>query len=267
MSFIKKIMSKSPAIMAGLAVVGVVMTAYEAIKAKPKADLNIENATVEKGEELTKKEKAVVLAKSYWKPIATGVVTIACIFTSVGAGNAQRAAAHAAYELSTTALTSQSDAIVKKYGKNALEQLRGTAAGDALEKTLEKMKLNPLKEKKIIKPKTSSASNDTDTVHYVDAWTGRMFESTPVKILEGLSEANKMIRHNDELTINEFFDAIPTKHYDDDNDHSRMGDKYGWSTYKGEIELEYKIIGNKIIDGKDYHIMGFNVNPTERLYS
>ena len=46
-----------------------------------------------------------------------------------------------------------------------------------------------------------------------------------------------------------------------------MGDKFGWSNALGPIELEYKIIGNKNIDGREYFIMGFNKNPLERLYS
>ena len=67
--------------------------------------------------------------------------------------------------------------------------------------------------------------------------------------------------------MNEFYACLETKHYDDEEMPCRMGDKFGWSNSLKPIELEYKQVGVKEIDGRMYIIMAFNEQPVHRLYS
>lgn len=72
----------SSTIFAGLSCVGVIVTAVTAVKATPKAQLLLNKAEVEKGDELTNLEKIKVAGKVYLPTILFGVSTIGCIIGS-----------------------------------------------------------------------------------------------------------------------------------------------------------------------------------------
>ena len=63
-------------IVTALVATGVISTTIRAIKDTPKVNLMVDEAVAEKGEDLTKKEKAVIYAKGYWKTIAIGTGTL-----------------------------------------------------------------------------------------------------------------------------------------------------------------------------------------------
>lgn len=249
------IVKRSPGILTGAGIAGMVLAGVMAVKATPKANLAVDRATTDKGEDLTVLEKAKVYAKAYWKPITVGFVSGAAIVGGAAVGAKKRAALEAALALTTNALTSQSEKIVEKYGKPALEQIQGAVAKDRIEKKPPKTE-----EKKPLQ------NNDIrGDVVYHDAWTGYEFETTPTRIIEGVAKANAALGRNDELSINDFFDFIKTKGYGDEVTVRRYGDINGWTTWKGRIEIEYKIIDTLQRDGRTYLIMGFNINPTEKL--
>lgn len=249
------IVKRSPGILTGAGIAGMVLAGIMAVKETPKANLAIDRATTDKGEDLTVLEKAKVYAKAYWKPITVGFVSGAAIVGGAAVGAKKRAALEAALALTTNALTSQSEKIVEKYGKPALEQIQGAVAKDRINNQPPKTE-----EKKPL------PNNDIqgDTVYH-DAWTGYEFETTPTRIIEGVGKANAAIRKNDELSINDFFDFIRVKGYGDEVTIRRYGDINGWTTWKGPVELEYKIIDTLQRDGRTYLIMGFNINPTDKL--
>lgn len=265
------IAKRSVGILAGIGIAGFVGAMVMVAKETPKANLAIDNATVEKGEDLTIKEKAKVYAKHYWKPATLGAMSAVAVVASVKCGAKKRAAIEAAYILASNALTSQSNKIVEKYGKDALEALQSMSAGEKIENVINSPSDIPkkglLKKKKTEPTRKDIIEGSTSSQLYWDAWRGVPFETTPTRIISAVSEANKLLRRQDELTINEFFSCLDVKHFEDEDLTCRMGDKFGWSNALGPVELEYKIIGNKTIDGREYLIMGFNKQPLERLYS
>ncbi len=264
------ISKRSVGILAGIGIAGFVGAMVMVAKETPKANLAIDNATSEKGEDLTVKEKAKVYAKHYWKPAVLGTISAVSVVASVKCGAKKRAAIEAAYILASNALTSQSNKIVEKYGKDAFEALQSMSAGEKIENVLNSPSDIPKKgllKKKSEPTRKEVIENSTATQLYWDAWRGVPFETTPTRIISAVSEANKLLRRQDELTINEFFNCLDVKHFEDEDLTCRMGDKFGWSNSLGPVELEYKIIGNKNIDGREYFIMGFNKQPLERLYS
>lgn len=189
-----------------------------------------------------------------------GAVATVSIIASVKCGAKKRAAVEAAYILASNALTAQSDKIVEKYGKDAFDQIRAAVAKDRIANPPTRMTKRGIFEKEQKEEVPSKP-----TVVYHDAWTGYEFETTPVRIIEAVSTANKLLRRNDELTLNEFFDCLKVKHYDDEQLPRRCGDIMGWSQWRGPIELEYKIIGEEIRNGITYLIMGFSQNPTDKI--
>lgn len=253
---------RSVGILAGAGVATFVGAMFMVAREAPKCKLAVDSATAEKGEDLTTKEKAKIYAKHYWKPAAMGAVATASIIASVKCGAKKRAAVEAAYILASNALTAQSDKIVEKYGKDAFDQIRAAIAKDRIANPPARMTKRGIFEKEQKEEVPSNA-----TVIYHDAWTGYEFETTPIRIIEGVSKSNMQIRRNDELSLNEFFDNLNVKHYDDETLPRRCGDMYGWQQWKGPIELEYKVIGEETRDGITYLIMGFNIQPTDKLSS
>jgi len=106
----KFIGDKSPVILTGCAVAGVVTTVIFAVKATPKAEKVIEKHREEvKDAPLEEKRKAVVntaieLGKIYLPTIISGGVTIACIIGVDRVHNAKEIALAAAYNLSSKEL-------------------------------------------------------------------------------------------------------------------------------------------------------------------
>lgn len=263
------IVKRSPGILTGLGIAGMVTGAVMMAKAAPKANLAVDNATTEKGEDLTRVEKAKVLVKQYWKPATVIAVSAIAIVGGAAAGAKKRAALEAALSLTTTALTTQTSAITEKYGPQALEALQAIASGKRIEETVNNPVDIPKKGllKKSLETKKEAMDAHDGTQMYWDAWRGVPFETTPTRIISAVAEANKLLRRQDELTMNEFYSCLDIKQYEDEDFTCRMGDKFGWSNATGPIELEYKIIGNKTVDGREYLIMGFNHQPVNRLYS
>ena len=259
---------RSVGILAGIGIAGFVGAMFMVAKETPKANLAIDNATKDKGEDLTVKEKAKVYAKHYWKPATLATMSAVSVVASVKCGAKKRAAIEAAYILASNALTSQSNKIVEKYGKDALEAIQAAVAGDKIDDVINSNVKSKKKIGKKEEPTRKDVINSSEaTQMYWDAWRGIPFETTPVRLISAVSEANKLLRRQDELTINEFFDCLDVKHFEDEALNCNMGDKYGWSNALGPVELEYKMIGSKVVDGREYLIMGFNKQPTERLYA
>lgn len=264
------IMKRSPAILTGAGIGAMALACYMFAKTAPKANLAVEDATNEKGSDLTKVEKTKVLVKAYAKPTVVATVATAAIIGGAAAGAKKRAVLEAALSVTTTALTTQTNGIIEKYGKDALEAVRAIGAGQKIEDVINKP--NDISSKGLLKKqlplKKEVINNSSDgTFMYWDAWRGVPFETTPTRIISAVAEANKLLRRQDELTMNEFYSCLDVKHFEDEDFTCRMGDKFGWSNALGPIELEYKIIGNKTVDGKQYLIMGFNHQPITRLYS
>ena len=253
--FVKKL----PGILAALALSGWASATYFAVKATPAANLAIENAIIDKGEDLTIVEKGKIYAKHYWRAGILAFLATAALFGSVYAGERKRAILEATLKLSSAALTAQTNAIVEKFGPEALDTIRETVAKNRIE-TKHNVKL--IEQKDIY----DDGSAPTGQTIYYDSWFGYQMDTTAPYITEGVAEANRLLRRNDELTANEFFDCIKCKTFDGDALPRHVGDMYGWSNIAGPVELKYEPTGKPIImGGVTYIMMKFNVDPTHKF--
>ena len=96
---------KSPEILTGLGIAGMITTTVLAVKATPKALDLIAEAEDKKGEYLTKKEIIVTTWKNYIPAGVTSAVSIACLIGASSVNARRNAALYSAYELSRTALS------------------------------------------------------------------------------------------------------------------------------------------------------------------
>lgn len=99
MSLKKYLQHNTLVILSGLASIGVVVTAVTAVKATPKAIQLLEEAEKNKGEELSKWEKAKATALTYLPSILIGGTTIICIFGAQSLNRKQQASIMSAYAM------------------------------------------------------------------------------------------------------------------------------------------------------------------------
>ena len=183
--FIKR---NAPTILTCLGAVGVVATAVMAVKETPKALTLLENATEEKGEELTKFEKVKVAGPVYIPSIITGAATIACIFGSNIISKNQQAVLMSAYALLDNSYKEYKKKTDELYGEEAGKQIRGEIAKD--------------------KYTGDEVSLDDDKELFYDFYSGRYFESTKQEVLWAQYETNRSMFVNYSVGLNEYYDLL-----------------------------------------------------------
>lgn len=132
--FLKK---HSSTILTCLGAVGVVATAVTAVKETPKAIKLLEEAEQDKGEELTKIEKAKTVASVYIPSVIIGAATISCIFGSNYINKRTQAAMISAYALLGQSYNEYKRKVDEIYGEGANEKVIGELAKDNLEEKKE----------------------------------------------------------------------------------------------------------------------------------
>lgn len=121
-------MSKSSTFLTFLGAIGVVATAVMAVKATPKAERLLEEAKIEKGEELSKIETIKTAAPAYIPAIVVGVSTISCIFGANILNKRAQASLMSAYALLDSSYSEYKNKVGELYGKDADSIVKGEIA-------------------------------------------------------------------------------------------------------------------------------------------
>lgn len=185
--------------------VGVVTTTVMAIKATPKALKALEGAEKEKGEELTRMEKAIVAAPSYIPTIVTGTASIVCILSANVLNKRSQAAITSAYALL--------DSSYKEY-RNKVKDLYGDEASDLVR---EKVAKDHYEEADVEEDK-----NDGKQLFY-DEFSKRYFRATNETVLRAEYEMNRILNECGGANLNEFYDMVGLDQVD-------YGEYLGWSS-------------------------------------
>lgn len=237
---------RSPEILTGLGIAGGITTVIMAIKATPKANLIIDNAIADKGEDLTFKEKATLQVKSYWPTILMGAVSIACFVGSNIISANHYHALEAVYVVTAETLKNHQEAIS--------ETLTAKEKAKVEERIVEKTR-----ESKPV-TQTNIINTGNGKTLFFDLWSGRYFESDMETVRRGINEANKYMLDNDDLTLNDLYSCIGLPEID-------SGDYCGWnSNCNGLLEIEYI---PKLLDGDDRPVIAikFDEGPTYSFYN
>lgn len=230
---------RSPEILLGVGIAGMITTTVLAVKATPKALQLIDEAEHEKTDKLTPVETVKVVWKPYIPAITTGVLSVACLISS-GSVNAKRNAALAtAYKISETALTEYKNKVVETIGEKKEQVIRESIAKDKVEQ-------NPLSNSTVI------ISDRGNTLCY-DAAVGRYFKSDIDAIKRAVNEINRKMTYEMYVSLNEFYDELNLPNTD-------LGDELGWNMDDGLVDVD---ISTQVADDgrTPCLVIGYSIAP------
>ena len=211
---------RSPEILMGIGIAGMITTTVLAVKATPKAILLIEDRKDElEVESLTPIETVKTTWKCYIPAAVTGTVSIACLIGSNSVNARRNAALATAYKLSETAFVEYRDGVVETIGEKKEKTVR--------DKVSEKqIKENPVN-------KTDIIVTGKGKTLFFDPLSHRYFYSIIEKIRRAENVLNKEINTDPfdaGRTVNDFYTeiGIPT---------TATGDALGWNLNIGLLDI------------------------------
>lgn len=229
----------SPVILTGLAVVGVISTAYSAYKAGPRAEKILEayRKDMRDCRPDDKEAKRAVISETTKKmipviapPIIMGGSTIACIIGSHSVSSRRIAALSAAYSLSESTVKNLNSKMEEMLGEKKTRAIKDSIMKDKLresEKNDKDKKL--LGDGNVIIP-------DNGYVLCKDLHSGRIFYSTAEKIKQAIVKCSFDVQQDMWVSLNDFYDEIDSPQLE----HIPLGDDLGWNvedTYRGQLPI------------------------------
>lgn len=252
----------SPIIAASLGVIGLGCAIFSAIKATPKAMRMIEEAEIKKNNDemqlaqeqgrgpeivpLTKKEKAVIYGKCFWKTAAITAVTAGCIVGGVILANRQTKAAMLLYGTAATTLEQYKDAAKDVVGEKKERLIHDKAVTD-------KVRSDMLDD--------DDAYIDTGKGRHrcVDALTGQQFFSDIESIRRSINNLNAQLISTGSLCINDYLYELGLKEIK----HS-FASQIGWrydSPYGYGRQIEAAFTSDLTPNGEPYIIVDVQTSP------
>lgn len=208
---------RSPEILTGIGIAGMVTTTVMAVKATPKAMKLLEEEQQRHSEKLTKIETVKAAWKPYIPAAVTGTISVACLIGANSVNARRNAVLATAYNLSETALTEYKEKVVETVGEKKEKEIRDKVAREHVEK-------NPVSPKEVI------ITGKGNTLCR-DAISGQYFESDIEFIRKTVNELNRRLMSEMYIPLNDFY-------YDIGLERSIMGDDLGWNIDRGLIELD-----------------------------
>ena len=203
---------RSPEILTGLGIAGMITTSVLAVKATPKA---LELIEEKKKEEWVDQLTSLEIVKVAWKPyipaIVTCVVSTSCLIGASSVNAKRNAALATAYKLSETALSEYKEKVIETIGEKKERVVRDKVAE-------ERVKKNPVSKNEVI------VTGNGKTLCF-DPISGRYFMSSIETIKRAENELNKQMLHDISgyVSVNEFYDELGL-------DHISIGNELGWNT-------------------------------------
>lgn len=240
----------SSTILTVIGAVGVVATAVTAAKVTPKAVKLLEQATDEKGEELTKKEVICIAGPTYIPSAIIGASTIACIFGANILNKHQQAAIASAYALADNAYKEYRNKVKELYGKETDNQIRDAIAKDKRNKDIA-----------AYAPGCNSLSLTGDECLFYEENYGMYFEATMSEVLNAEYHLNRNFALRGFVHLNEFYEFLGLSKV-------TGGDVLGWSSEEfleggcaPWIDFDHRLV--KLEDGLECYVIDTIFAPLE----
>lgn len=231
---------RSPEILTGIGVAGMITTTVLAIKATPKAMRLIEEEKAAKNAEmLTIVETVKASWKCYIPTAVTGTLSIACIIGATSTNAKRNAALAAAYKLSETAFTEYKEKVVETIGEKKEQTVKDNVAKAKVEK-------DPVKTTEIV------ITDKGETLCY-DSISGRYFKSDRNKIENARLLMNNRLISQDYVSLSELYSELGL-------DGTSISDLLGWRLDNGLIELYYS--SQLATDGTPCLVIQYENPPT-----
>ena len=249
---------RSPEILTGFGIAGMVTTTVLAVKATPKALTLIQDAEIEKvdeqvkegkgPDELDKKLTPVEVVKVAWKPyipaILLGTASAACLIGANSVHARRHAALYSAYKLSETALTEYKDKVKEIVPEKKVKEIKQKLAEDKVDNIVKNEDCKEQKAKVIV-------SGDGDAL-FIDPFTNEPFLSTTAKVDAAINRVNRLLMDEMFVSLSDLYDEL-------DIEHTLNSDKIGWCIDNGLIESDFS--DSVVRNGKAYIIMDFLHRP------
>lgn len=231
---------RSPEILTGIGIAGMITTTVLAVKATPKAMMLIEEKKLDLNtEDISRVEIVKTVWPCYVPSIVLGGMSIACLVGASSINFRRNAALTTAYAISETALKDYREKVIETIGEK-----KETAVREAL--TKDKLDNDPVDEKEVI------ITDQGDSLCY-DPLTGRYFRSNIDKIKRALNELNNMILKNEHASLNDFYCEIGLGEI-------KNGDDIGWTIQKSgmtDIRFDTHLASN----GEPCIVIDFLIAP------
>lgn len=236
------ITANSPVLLLGTALAGIVTTGVLAAKAGYKARGIIDEATAEKGEELTTQEKVQLTWLCYAVPAVTGASTIAaCV--GMHTIHTKRANAMAAlYAVTSNKLDDYSEKAEELLGPKKTQTLNNEVA----QKSVDRHPLGNNSEVIITKGGTELMQ---------DEWSGRYFRGSVNQVEAIVNDLNRKLIEEDEVPLNDFYDLLGL-------DEVEMGHTFGWC---GADKISVRFGGALTPEGEPVVTVWFQTKPKTNL--
>lgn len=229
----------SPAILTGLAIVGVLSTAYSAYKAGSRAEKIMEEhrKDLKYCSKNDKEARRVVTCETIKKmaPVVTptvimGGTTIACIVGSHSVSSRRIAALSAAYSISESTVKNLNSKMEEMLGEK-----KARAVKDAIMK--DKLKADKENDQKVISENSFVMTGD-GTVLCKDMYSGRYFYSSAEKIGQAIAKCSYDIVSDMYISLNEFYEAIGSPQLT----RIPLGEDLGWNlddVHNGKLPITF----------------------------
>ena len=202
----------SPAIMTGIGVAGVLVTAYSAsvatLRAKKKIDRHVETAAETKYI-LTKTDKFKVVWTEFIPPVISATVSISCIIGAHSVSMRRYAALAGVYQLAERGYTEYRDHVKEIIGEKDESKIHERIVE-------ERLKANPASG-------TQVYVTGNGQVLFYESLSGRYFESDMEAVRRAENDTNYAIIHEGAASLNSFYARLGIEPTD-------AGEILGWDT-------------------------------------
>lgn len=245
---------RSPEILTGVGIAGMITTTVLAVRATPKALRLIEKAE-DHGIGISSKEgdpdwkyrplTKLEVIKVAWKPYIPAVLTcglsIGCLIGAQSVNTRRITAISTAYKLSETALTEYKAKVIETIGEKKEHVIRDKVAQ-------QKVDDHPITKSEVI------VTGGGDVI-FLEPVSMRYFKSDIETVRKIINDLNYRLTTGAEeyISLSEFYDEIGLS-------HTSNSDDIGWNLYRdGQIEIEMS--ATKTDKGEPCLMLGYGVSP------
>lgn len=211
-----KLGEKSPEILTGVGIAGMLSSVIFAVKATPKAMQLVEDE-LEYNLDATKMD----IFRAAWRPYVPAATTFifssACLIGANSINHKRNAAIATACSLSEYALREYRNKVVEVIGEEKEKEIRDAVSRDRVE-------ARPLTSEVII-------TGNGDVLCF-ETLSGRYFKSNVDRIEKAMNILNRRVLSENYCSVNDYYEALGLDPID-------VGEELGWNTDDGMIELHY----------------------------
>lgn len=237
-----------PHILTGVAAVGVVTTAVEAVKAV----LKVKKIDANEDDERKPSDKAKSIVWSFVPAVVSGVLTIVCIVSSDVVHTKRYTSLLGAFVLTKSEFEKHKDDLKELLGPDKTKEIEqqlaekrvARASSETDESTLKKMRFgDAVEDSKYVKHKV------------VDQVTGATFKSSYAALLRGEAAVAKEVARTGHATLEWFYSAVT-----DEADYPEIATRIYWDQTERKDLMDLRINADVSPEGELFYTIDYEYN-------